>query len=273
MSLQPREGRNGPGQAAGTPASPPPSCQPGPQPLLFLSHSGADTDAALELARRIEASPEAQAHGLQVWIDKKDLLPGPRWKDQLQEALGRSTAFAVYVGSRGVVNWVWDEVSVALDRAHQAPGYPVIPVLAPAADLKALPSFLTQYQGVRDVERDVEAFAQLLRGVLRLEARAPIEAEREPFQGLEAFDSGRAHLFFGREEETAELVELLRTESLVMVVGDSGSGKSSLVKAGLVPRFRGGALARPPTGARMTPSGAWSRRDRCEHPSRSWPRQ
>jgi hypothetical protein len=81
--------------------------------------------------------------------------------------------------------------------------------------------------------------------VLRLDARAQVAAEREPFVGLEAFDSRKAHLFFGREPEIGELLDLLRRETLVMVVGDSGSGKSSLVKAGLVPAFRGGRLGRP----------------------------
>src|SRR5262249_27833336 len=95
--------------------------------LLFLSHAGIDSEAALRLARRREDCEEAQAHGLKVWIDKTDLRAGGRWKDALQSALADSTAFAVYVGSRGVVNWVWDEVSVALDRAHKEHGYPLVP--------------------------------------------------------------------------------------------------------------------------------------------------
>jgi hypothetical protein len=44
--------------------------------LLFLSHAGADTNAALALAHAIEAAPDAQAVGLRVWIDKRDLTPG-----------------------------------------------------------------------------------------------------------------------------------------------------------------------------------------------------
>jgi hypothetical protein len=211
-------------------------------PLLFLSHSGADSEQAVALARRIEQAPEAQRYGLRVWLDKH-LLPGGRWKDELQSALSDSTAFAVYVGSKGVVNWVWSEVSVALDRAHSDPEYPLIPILAADARLEALPSFLTQFQAISDVERNADAFTKLLKAVLRLEARASIEAEREPFQGLEAFDSHRTHLFFGRDSDTDRLVGLLRDEHLVMVVGDSGSGKSSVVKAGVIPRFRGGALA------------------------------
>src|SRR4051812_6359280 len=134
--------------------------------LLFLSHAGIDSEAALHLADRIKNSEDAQRAGLRVFIDKADLRTGGRWKDQLQQALRNSTAFAVYVGSKGVVNWVWDEVSVALDRAHTDPAYPLIPVLSASADIKELPSFLSQYQGVTDVEEQPEQFEKLLRGIL-----------------------------------------------------------------------------------------------------------
>ncbi len=56
-----------------------------------------------------------------------------------------------------------------------------------------------------------------------------------------------AELFFGREPEILEFVEQLRTDSLVMVVGDSGSGKSSLVKGrrrASVARRRAGSVGR-----------------------------
>ena len=42
-------------------------------PCLFLSHSGADTDAARELKRRLLDSADARAAGLRVWLDKDDL--------------------------------------------------------------------------------------------------------------------------------------------------------------------------------------------------------
>jgi hypothetical protein len=211
---------------------------------LFLSHAGIDSEAALRLAQRLEESEEAKAHGLKVWIDKTHLGAGGRWKDALQSALAKSTAFAVYVGSRGVVNWVWDEVSVALDRAHKERDYPLVPVLAGGTTSADLPSFLSQYQGVGDPEQPDE-FKKLLRAVLRLDPRAKLAIEREPFVGLQAYDSNKAHLFFGREKETDELVALLRETPLVLVTGNSGSGKSSLVLAGLVPAFRGGRLGQP----------------------------
>ena len=47
-------------------------------PLVFLSHSGADTEAARELKRRLMNAPDVKAAGLMVWFDKDDLRPGGR---------------------------------------------------------------------------------------------------------------------------------------------------------------------------------------------------
>ncbi|MCE7981202.1 MAG: hypothetical protein DYG89_08435 [Caldilinea sp. CFX5] len=67
-------------------------------------------------------------------------------------------------------------------------------------------------------------------------------AAQPPFKGLHCFDVADAHLFFGREALVAELVTHLRQQRFLAVVGASGSGKSSLVRAGLIP-----ALRREPT--------------------------
>ena len=214
-------------------------------PLLFLSHSGVDTEAARALVDRIESAPEAKARGLKVWFDQRDLVSGRGWQLQLEEAIDRrSTAFAVYVGSTGVINWVEREVRVALDRAARQPDYPFIPILgADCRGLDALPAFSRQYQGVLDVESQPCELAKLLRAALGKGDRRPVRLVDQPFVGLRPFGESDQHLFFGREKETEELLDRLRRSPLVMVVGDSGSGKSSLVHAGLVPAFRGGGLA------------------------------
>lgn len=59
-----------------------------------------------------------------------------------------------------------------------------------------------------------------------------------PYQGLFAFREQDAPVFFGRELITERLVKAVTETSLVAVVGPSGSGKSSLVFAGLLPRLR-----------------------------------
>lgn len=216
-----------------------------PRHFLFLSHAGVDAEAALRLAERIEATPEAREHGLEVWLDKRDLEAGSGWQRQLERAIEeQSTAFAVYVGASGIINWVDSEVRVALSRARRDQNYRFIPIISASAEgSSALPPFARLYHGVLDVENRPAELAKLIRAAIGATARQPVRLVEQPFPGLRAFEDDQAHLFFGRDSEREELVEKLRREPLLMVVGDSGSGKSSLVRAGLVPRFRGGALA------------------------------
>ena len=65
-----------------------------------------------------------------------------------------------------------------------------------------------------------------------------------PFPGLRPFDMDEEYLFFGREDQRKELVSLLREQRFVAVLGASGSGKSSLVRAGLLPALYGGVMTR-----------------------------
>jgi len=67
-------------------------------------------------------------------------------------------------------------------------------------------------------------------------------ATRNPYKGLAAFGEGDSDDFFGRSEAVQAVVEMLADHRLVAVVGPSGSGKSSLVKAGVVPAVRAGAI-------------------------------
>ena len=86
------------------------------------------------------------------------------------------------------------------------------------------------------------------------EAPAPGEA---PFRGLRAFEEADAGHFFGREALTARLAGHLRDHSFLAVVGASGSGKSSLVRAGLIPALRSGERlvdgTLPPAGSIQWP--------------------
>jgi DNA-binding SARP family transcriptional activator/WD40 repeat protein len=91
---------------------------------------------------------------------------------------------------------------------------------------------------------------ELAGGVIDLQEtrlRTPLASEHEgpvvcPFKGLASFDVADAGYFFGRERLVAELVARLVGAPLLGVVGPSGSGKSSVVRAGLVPALAGGVL-------------------------------
>jgi predicted oxidoreductase (fatty acid repression mutant protein) len=212
---------------------------------VFLSHSGVDTEAVRELKRRILASPDAGEAGLTVWFDKDDLEAGRGWQEQIEVAITReATAFVVYVGSRGVMNWVEREVRLGLARATGAGAIPFIPILARASSAD-LPPFARQHQGVVDPLNNPDECAKLMRAILGKDRTEPARIIDDPFVGLRAMTEREADRFFGRQAEVAELIEDLRHNRLVAIVADSGAGKSSLAMAGLAPAFRGGMLAEP----------------------------
>lgn len=63
-----------------------------------------------------------------------------------------------------------------------------------------------------------------------------------PFPGLRPFEPDEDSLFFGRERQTDELLRRLRTTRFLAILGTSGSGKSSLVRSGLIPTLYGGGM-------------------------------
>jgi tetratricopeptide (TPR) repeat protein len=101
------------------------------------------------------------------------------------------------------------------------------------------------YTSEDDFEMQLE---QLLRGWLAEKVaggravRWPIEVKGSPFCGLAAFGARHATVFFGRTHDTTRAVDLWREAGhrlspYLLVIGASGSGKSSLARAGLVPRL------------------------------------
>jgi hypothetical protein len=117
------------------------------------------------------------------------------------------------------------------------------------------------------IERKVERVLHLLEdgryvieGTPSVAIDEPPMPGEPPFKGLQYFDEADADLFFGREMLTAKLVhrlrEFLTSETalrFLAVIGASGSGKSSLVRAGLIPALRRGSIladgSRPPEGS------------------------
>src|SRR5215203_2900839 len=65
---------------------------------------------------------------------------------------------------------------------------------------------------------------------------------RCPYKGLEVFEEEDAELFFGRERLVHELVGRVKESRTVFITGPSGSGKSSLVRAGLIHALKQGAI-------------------------------
>ena len=63
-----------------------------------------------------------------------------------------------------------------------------------------------------------------------------------PYVGLRPYNDDESLLFFGRKEQTMDLLQRLHAHHFVAVVGSSGCGKSSLLRAGLIPSLKAGYL-------------------------------
>jgi WD40 repeat protein len=211
---------------------------------VFLSHNSQDKPAVERMAQSL------RNRGLEPFLDRWYLRPGLPWPQKLEEALRTCRAVAVFLGPYGLGGWQAREMYLALERQKQEPHFPVIPVLLPDAD-PAL-SFLTlntwvDLRGGIDDPVGLEILTKAIRGEPpgpELQERITAALETVcPYRGLRAFREEDAPFFFGRGAFADQLAELVRQRSLVAVVGPSGSGKSSLVFAGLVPWLR---RARPP---------------------------
>src|SRR5262245_51727984 len=72
-----------------------------------------------------------------------------------------------------------------------------------------------------------------------------------PYPGLRPFRDDETEIFFGREEQTDQLLEKLQHSHFIAVVGPSGCGKSSLVRAGLISALETGFLTDAGAGWRV----------------------
>ncbi|MBZ5726509.1 MAG: toll/interleukin-1 receptor domain-containing protein [Acidobacteriia bacterium] len=208
---------------------------------IFLSHAGADTQAARQFAEIL------RRNDVDVWFDKDDLQPGGDWQATLEEAIAQATGMIVYVGSSGVEDWVEREVRYGLVRnTDNRETFRFIPVLGEGANLAGLPPFVQQHQCVdlRDRERAPEQIRRLVEVLRQSSSETAIPAGywtgHSPFRSLRSFGPEDSWLFFGRDDDTGELLSRLGRAPAWAVIGNSGSGKSSLIQAGLIPALRRG---------------------------------
>jgi WD40 repeat protein len=128
--------------------------------------------------------------------------------------------------------------------------------LSQAASGERLPTLPVLLAYVRACGGEPQPWERRWRQAAREAAGRPAQAGTDrPYLGLERFGPDDRHLFFGRDAAVAGLLARVHAHRLVALVGASGSGKSSLLRAGLVPALRGDASPgrRPATVRILTP--------------------
>ncbi len=206
---------------------------------IFFSYHSRDQAAVQAVAEKL------RERELRIFLDRWYLLPGRPWPQVLEEILGSCRAVAVFLGPNGMGRWQQSEAYLSLERQSRSPDFPVVPVLLPGADPALGFLSLNTWVDLRSSLDDplaITALGDAIRGKppgSDLEQRvAATLASVCPYRGLRAFREEDSPFFFGREALTDTLVETVKRRNFVAVVGSSGSGKSSVVRAGLVPRLR-----------------------------------
>jgi hypothetical protein len=239
---------------------------------VFLSHNGKDKPAVEQIARLLR-----DEHNIKAWLDKWNLVPGEAWQDAIEDALDDCQTVAVFLGPSGIGPWENEEMRSAIEDRVQDPQRRVIPVLLPGApdnkDLD-LPRFLRRATWVdfRSGLDDKEALYRLNCGIIgkapgdqgqsinaqdtfdskhlheaittytRKLEEAMEESNRgqvngNPYKDFLEYDIRDASLFFGRGADIDKVFRLIKRHSLTVLQADSGTGKTSLLKAGLRPHL------------------------------------
>lgn len=208
---------------------------------VFLSYSSVDGTSVEWLAQRLRQT------GFVPFLDAWNLVPGGSWQQDLAKALEDSATAAVFIG-QGEGPWRNQEMQLALDKAVRSrDDWRVIPVLLPGARDDQIPPFLKLRTWVdfRPGLDDEQVFRRLVAGIRGEAVEAgsySLPDEPAPYRGLLRFEAAQADYFFGRETDIQRLIGKLTHQKFVAIVGASGSGKSSLVLAGLLPKLAEDAL-------------------------------
>jgi formylglycine-generating enzyme required for sulfatase activity len=234
---------------------------------IFISHSSNDNAAAMALCEWLRA---------EGWNDffldldpERGIKAGEQWEEALRQAADRCEAVLFLVSRFWLGSeWCRDEFRLARHLRKRLFGIVVEDIatgdlppfvtrdwqlvnIAPAGEMKAFSVELPNSTAPVEIRFSVEGLRRLKLGLVAagLDARffawpPSDDPDRPPYRGLLALEAADAGIFFGRDAPIIEALDRLRAlregpaPRLMVVIGASGAGKSSFLRAGLLPRLQ-----------------------------------
>ncbi len=207
--------------------------------MLFISHSKADSAAAAIVERHLESLGYES-----IFLDfdaQNGIAGGAGWEQELYQKLRMADALVTLVSADFVQSrWCFAEVVTARQL-----GKTIIHLRLTDDDL---PNELRDTQAIDFQQDRMEGFPRLAKAIERVGLLAlndfSLDPGRSPYPGLMYFDEQDAALFTGRDPEISAALDRLHAmvrfqgAHLMLIAGASGAGKSSLLRAGLVPRLK-----------------------------------
>ena len=205
---------------------------------IFISHSSRDHEAAGRIITWLRAQGFEEIF---LDIDKDaGIQPGAEWERTLYREIARAHAVILIVTAHWHASrWCWSEFTQA-----RALGKAIFPIIETptgetlvAPDIQHLDLTLGRDEGLKQLARALDAIA-------REQHDFPWDTSRPPYPGLLAFQEDDAAIYFGRDDDVRRLIERLNARRvqggarLVALLGASGSGKSSLLRAAAIPRLK-----------------------------------
>ena len=204
---------------------------------IFIGHSSQDKALAYNLARELKS----QGYN-NCFLDFQGIPGGSQWEHEIYEAMRRSNVVLVCSTPEAMKSqWVFAEIVMA-----RYSGIPVIPLIMRTC---TIPNNLLDTQYIDFAINPGFGYQELWTTLQKIDLKPQNiswPADKSPYPGLSSFQEEYATVFFGREHELNSIINSLRPggrqQRFLTIVGPSGCGKSSLLRAGLIPALKHGAI-------------------------------
>ncbi len=209
--------------------------------LVFISHASSDNYYSSEM---FHALKNAGFDYIFLDYDETDgIYMGEEWEKRLYREIQRSHVFLLLLSPQWLESkWCHTEYQWA-----KALGKELIPVIVDRGENGEVDKWIDQHIQKSDLTQDVKVLSRVISRIKEIAIRTQKgfrwDSNRTPYPGLGSFAFQDAAVFFGREEETLSVIENLHgmqnknSPKLLNIAAASGMGKSSLLRAGILPKL------------------------------------